>query len=162
MDQVGASAAIEIDAPAAAVFALAAGSRISDFVRPFGPLPGVARVEGPADWRAPGETRLITLTDGSSLEEELTGLDPGRRFSYRATRFSGPFGALVAQGLGEWSLTAEGTGRTRLVWSYAFAAKNALALPLLALLVRSLWPAYMQAALRRLKAEAERARAASA
>lgn len=155
------SVAIEIDAPAAETFALAAGARLPDFVRPLGLLPGVARVEGASDWRTPGEKRRLTLTDGSSLNEELTGLDRNRRFAYRATAFTGPFGALVAEGNGEWRFEAVAPQRTRLVWTYAFTPKSAFSAPLVSAIASILWPRYMRATLERLKATAERAMAAA-
>lgn len=145
----------ETSAAVSDVFALASGARLPVFIRPAGPLPGVARIEGVADWARPGETRRLLLTDGSSLNEELTAIDRDRSFAYRAMGFSGPFGALVREGRGEW-VFSQSPGGVGVVWSYAFTPRGPLAAPLLELIVRLLWPGYMRAALARLKAEAEK------
>jgi uncharacterized protein YndB with AHSA1/START domain len=149
------SASIDIDAPPAAVFRLATGDRLPDFIRAQGILPGVASIEGTARWNAAGETRRLTLSDGGALSEELTALSPDRSFSYRAFGFDGPFGRLVREGRGAWRFEPA-PGGARVVWHYEFLPKGGLSAPLVFLIAKGLWPGYMRAALTRLKEEAEK------
>jgi len=155
MTQISVSQTVDVCAAPAAVFALATGARLTEFVKANGPLPGVAGIEGAADWSAPGETRRLTLTDGSSFCEELTAIAHNQSFSYRATGFTGPFGALVGEGRGVWSFSATPTGAT-VTWNYAFTPKGALAAPIVAVIAKLFWPGYMRAALERLRTEVER------
>ena len=154
---VSVSESIEIAAPANEVFALAAGARLPDFIKPNGPLPGVAGVSAGA-WATQGDKRKLTLTDGSSLNEELTSIARDKSFSYRATGFTGPFALLVAEGRGTWTFAPAGPSAVKVTWDYAFAPKGALAAPFVSLIANALWPGYMRAALRTLKTEAEKAK----
>ena len=154
--EISVTAGAQIAAPVGAVFALAAGPRLPDFIKPQGALPGVAKVEGHLGlWSRHGETRRLTPTDGSSICEELTAIEPQQRFCYRTTGFSGPIGVLVREARGEWTFAVAGAKRTRVDWTYAFLTRGALAEPLAGLIAKALWPGYMRAALSRLKAAAE-------
>lgn len=150
-----AEAIIAAASPARA-FAAAAGCDAPAIFKAQGALPGVAKTEGhEAPWSAPGETRRLTLTDGSSLLEELAAFAPDREFAYRASGYGGPFGALVAEGRGRWRFEEISPSETRIEWRYSFAPSSVFAAPLVWFIVKLLWPGYMRSALARLKAEAE-------
>lgn len=156
MTPVSTSAAIDIDAPARAVFEIARGSEVPAIVKAHGGLPGVLKVEAhQGAWSAVGQKRLLRLSDGTSVLEELTAYDDGRGFAYVASGFTGPFGALVREGRGEWRVEEIAPQRARLRWTYAFTPKGALAAAAVRFIVRVLWPGYIRAALARIKARAE-------
>jgi hypothetical protein len=154
--------AVEIAAPVSIVFDRARGSDLPALIKARGLLPGVLKVEKhDAPWSAPGQKRLLTLSDGSSLIEELTAYTPNKSFAYRASGFTGPFAALVAEGRGEWHFTTTGPAATRIDWTYSFMPKGLLSGPAVWFIVKVLWPGYIRAALLNLKGQAERAKKAA-
>ncbi|MEQ1929403.1 MAG: SRPBCC family protein [Parvularculaceae bacterium] len=157
------SATLEIDAPLSQVFEAACGFDIPFIIRSRGIVPGVLKVEEhKGRWSAVGQKRLLTLTDGSSVREELTEYAPNVKYSYRVSGFTGPFAALVSEGRGDWHFTMSSTNRTRIDWTYAFKPKGAASGPAVWFIVKILWPGYMRAALERLKQDVEaRPRAAA-
>ena len=145
-----------VAAPPRRVFDAARGLDIPATMRRHGPLPGVASIAGHmGPYSAPGEVKLLTLTDGSSVREELTAFAPENSYAYRLDGFTGPFAALVARGDAEWRFSAVNPGETRIEWTYGFTPKSAATAPAVWLVVKGLWPGYMRAALRRLKTEIE-------
>jgi hypothetical protein len=152
------SVAERVEAAAAAVFAAACDSDLPAIIKPRGALPGVLKVEGhAAPWSAPGQSRLLRLTDGSTLREELSSFARDKSFAYRVSSFTGPFAALVSEGRGEWHFTTTGPKSTQVDWTYGFTPKSAFATPAVWFLVKALWPGYIQAALKQLKAKVEAA-----
>lgn len=156
MDEIAATESLDIAAPRARVYALAAGGEQAPAIfRKTGLLPGVASIEGHrAPWGVAGEQRRLTLTDGGTLTEDLIFAEPGARFVYRASRFSGVFGRLATQARGEFRFedTSEGT---RATWVYVFTPASASARVFVRFIARRLWPGYMRSALSRLKELAE-------
>lgn len=153
---------ITIAAPPRKVFNAARGLDIPSTMRAHGPLPGVKTVEGfTGPYSAPGEVRRMTLTDGSSVREELTAFAPDKSYAYRLDGFTGAFASLVERGEAEWRFAHSTPGETRIEWTYAFTPKSTAAVPAVWLIVKALWPGYMRAALKRLKAEIEKASDAS-
>lgn len=149
-------ASIVIDAPLPHVFATAAAIDPRELIRPHGPLPGIDDVSGhDAPWTAPGQHRTYRLSDGSSVDEELTALAEDESFSYRVSNFTGAFAPLVREAQGDWRFTAHGEAQTGIDWTYAFTPTGALAAPLVGLIVKLLWTGYMSAALARVKDKAE-------
>lgn len=156
------SVAERIEAPARAVFAAACGFDLPAVIKARGALPGVLKVEGhAAPWSAPGQARLLRLSDGSSVREELTSFTPEKSYAYRVSGFTGPFAALVAEGRGEWHFTTTGPGTTQIDWTYSFTPKSALSGPAVWFVVKVLWPGYIRSALARLKASVEGAAVAA-
>lgn len=148
--------AVIVHAPLARAFDVAISIAPSDLVRPYGPLPGVAKTQGHAGpWAAAGDLRRHTLTDGSSVDEELTDFTRNSTFAYRLSNFTGGFAPLVAGGRAEWRFTALDAEKTQIDWTYAFEPKGPAARVLVRLIVKLLWPGYLGAALARVKAEAE-------
>ncbi|MBI1365918.1 MAG: hypothetical protein GC153_08170 [Alphaproteobacteria bacterium] len=149
-------------APLADAFAAASGCDIPSIFQAHGRIPGVIKVDehhGP--WGAVGEKRLLTLSDGSTVREELVSFAPNEEYSYRVSGFTGPFAALVSEGRGVWHFTIEGPATTRIDWTYSFTPKSFLTEPAVWFIVKALWPGYMRKALARLKSQTEKAANAS-
>lgn len=150
--------ALTIKAPIERVFAAACGFDIPAVLKRHGMIPGVLKVDGHRGaWQAAGQKRLLTLSDGSSVREELISFSPNHSYAYRVTGFTGPFAALVSEGRGEWNFSATGRDTTLVDWTYSFKPKSWAARPAVWFIVKVLWPGYIRAALRRLKEEIEKA-----
>ncbi|MEZ5892139.1 MAG: SRPBCC family protein [Parvularculaceae bacterium] len=145
-----------VHAPAADVFDAAVSIDARELIKKHGPLPGIVDVaEHDAPWSAIGEVRRHTLSDGSSVREELVAFTRGQTFGYRLTEFTGAFAPLVKSARADWHFTAQSAGRTQIDWTYAFTPKGAIAEPLLWFVVKLFWPGYLKAALARVKEKAE-------
>ncbi len=155
---VSTMATVSIAAPLRRVFDAARGLDIPATMRQHGPLPGVKTVEGfTGPYSAPGQIRRMTLTDGSSVREELTAYTAEKSYAYRIDGFTSAFASLVERGEAEWRFAGNRPGETRIEWTYALTPKSAAAVPAVWLIVSVLWPGYMRAALTRLKDEIEKA-----
>jgi hypothetical protein len=153
---VAAAASIAVSADPAKVRAAALALDPVKIVQPKGLLPGVRSVAGvTAPWSAPGQTRTLTLTDGSTLAETLVAIEEDG-YRYRGSDYSGPFRFLVKEANARFAVAPRGDGAT-LTWTYEFTPKGGLAAAILSFLVDSQWNAFMDAALARLKADIERA-----
>lgn len=124
-------------------------------VHPKGLIPGVKTLTGQiGPWSAAGQTRKLTLTDGSTAVETLLALGPNG-YRYRISDFSGLFKLIVKEANARFSVTPRGDGSV-LTWSYEFTPKGALAAAILSFLIDSQWNGFMDAALERLKVDIER------
>jgi uncharacterized protein YndB with AHSA1/START domain len=111
---------------------------------PAGMIPGITAVEELGNAR-----RRVSLSDGSTLDEEVTLLDRPNRYRYIwVTRPKPPFSWLVAGGAAEWTFKKAGEG-TEVRWDYVFTLTSPLAFPLAAIVVR-LFRRWMQKGLERL------------
>lgn len=125
-----------------------------------GLLPAVVEVrDQPATWGKPGQTRELILSDGGSVIEHITNVEPLGFFAYNLTDFHKLFGKLVDHARAEWTFTKDSSG-TRIHWSYTFFPKPGAGL-LLRPIVRLLWAPYMRKVLPRIVAEVERQSAAT-
>lgn len=156
MKPIGAAASITLAASPAKTLAAALALDPAKIVAKRGPIPGVKSVTGQTGaWSAPGQTRQLTLTDGTRAEETLTGLD-ANGYRYRIGKFTGLFSRIVKEAHARFEVTPRGDGSV-LTWTYEFHPKGGLSAAILSFLVDSQWNAFMDAALARLKAEIERA-----
>ena len=105
-------------------------------------------------WDAVGQSRTLELSDGSTVVERLTVVDAPRRFAYRLSDFTGPFGGLVAFAEAEWDFDAAVEG-TRIRWTYSFHAQPKRGW-IVRLIVRLFWARYMKKVLPGFIAEVER------
>ncbi len=150
------SSAITINASLPHVFQTAAAMDPCALIQDHGPLPGIVNCQGHTEpWSAIGQQRKHTLSDNSSVNEELTVFELDEHYAYRVTDFTGPFAALIDQANGEWRFTAVSPATTRVVWSYSFTPKRKLAAPAVWFIVKLLWPGYLGSALARVKQKAE-------
>ncbi len=153
---IAAIASITVAAAPAATLAAALAIDPVSIVLARGILPGVRSIQGQTGpWSSPGQTRTLTLTDGSTVEETLVALHADG-YRYRIAKFSGPFRFLVTEANARFDVAAH-TGGSALTWTYAFDPKGALAAAILSFLVDSQWNGFMDAALARLKPTIERA-----
>ena len=145
-----------VNAHARDVFRAATSIDARDLIRKHGILPGIVNVEGhDAPWSTIGETRRHTLSDNSSVCEELVAYTQGTTFGYRLTDFAGAFAPLVAHARADWHFTQSGAARTRIDWTYVFTPTGPLAQPVLWFVVKMFWPGYLKGALDRVKQKAE-------
>lgn len=122
-------------------------------IRPLGPIPGVAVVAGASAWSKPGDTRQITLTDRSRVEETLTELTE-TSYSYRVSKFTGPFKFLIIEANASFEATP-GLAGAILTWTYAFRPNSWTASFIVGRIARGPFTRFMQAAIDRLKAHIE-------
>ena len=95
----------------ARAFDVVAPIDLPSILKRSGPLPGVFEVrEQSGAWDSAGRTRLIVLTDKSSMRETLTEYDSGHSFAYRLSDLTGLLGAVASGVRGEWAFTPDGTG----------------------------------------------------
>jgi hypothetical protein len=114
----------------------------------FGPLPTVTGVtDQVGGWDATGQTRSVTLSDGSSAKEEITGYKNPHYFSYTVSGFTGIFRFLTTSANGEWWFEPVLEGKTLIKWRYAYHSRNVAAISLLWLIVNVFWRGYMKKAL---------------
>jgi len=137
-----ASATAYVDAPVARVFPRLTQHDPTKFYPKSGVLPAVVEVrDQTGGWDAAGETRLLVLSDGGTVFETLRSAE-APLFSYDLTRFTGLFGALVAEAHSEWTVSKHGRGST-IVWTYAFTSRPGRGL-VVAAIVRLAWGPYMR------------------
>lgn len=156
MRPVSTSQSILINAPRQRVFSTAAGMPPSDLIKPSLILPGIETMETPPPpWQGVGDTRHHDLTDGTSVDEEITAFAQDEYYAYRITGFEGPFGKLVSEGVGEWTFDWRGPEATHVTWDYRFTPKSSSVRPFVAAIVAALWPGYLKGALKRVKTHSE-------
>lgn len=154
-EPIKAAASIAIAADPAKTRAAALALDPAKIVRKRGLIPGVRAVAGrTAAWSETGQTRTLTLSDGSTAVEKLVALDPDG-YRYRITDFSGPFRFIVKEANARFAVAPRGDG-SMLTWTYEFTPKGSLAAAILSFLVDSQWNGFMDAALQRLKEDIER------
>jgi hypothetical protein len=151
-------AEIVVEGTARAEVALAFATIVPiDLTRIFtglGPLPAVVGRHGQTgSWQRVGATRIVELSNGSEVREEITAHEPPRYFAYRVGPFAGPLGRLADHADGDWRFAELGAGLTGIRWRYAFALRSPVARPL----VIAAWRAYARRVLRRAIAEVEAA-----
>src|SRR5215471_13368344 len=85
----------------------------------YGPIPAVTGVRP-----IPGGThRLVSMSDGGEIEEDVTLVDRPLRYGYRWVRPpKPPFGLLIREGEADWSFSPGGQGAksTSITWAYRF------------------------------------------
>lgn len=119
------------------------------FRRWYGPIPPIKEVLGQTGpWETVGQTRIVRLTGGGSMREELTSIDAPRSFGYRLTEIKGPLAPLVRFVEGRWLFTPTGSGAT-VTWRWVIHPRSSLAAPAMPLF-GWLWKGYARRALAQL------------
>lgn len=150
----GASTSVEItvDVPREKAFERCLPLDPRHIVHRYRGMPAVVDItEQTGPWNEVGPTRRLHLSDGSTVTEELTRVEPPNVFGYRIFGCSGPVGALASGAEAQWRFSDAGKG-THIAWTYTFLPRNALARALLSPVVSLLWRGSMAAALERTKA----------
>ena len=119
-------------------------------------LPGVAKTTGTTGlWDKAGSTRIVHLTDGTTVRETVTSATAPDYFAYRLTEFSSPMiRMLVKEARGQWWFTDSGSG-LQAKWTYTAVSRNALGALVLLPVIKILWNRYMKAAMKVTKERAE-------
>ncbi len=108
-----------------------------------GIIPATQRVEGQTGaWDAPGQTRVLHLSDGSSVRETTKVVESPSFFAYELTDFTKAFGPIVDHARAEWRFDAV-DGGTLITWTYTFFARPGRGW-LVALIVHLAWAGYMR------------------
>ena len=141
----GHSATAQGIAPAkpARTFDILTPSDPSRFYPRFRVIPAVTSVSdqsGP--WDAPGRTRTLHLSDGSTVVETTTDVQRPGLFAYELTDFTKVFGPLVDHARAEWRFDPD-DGGTRITWTYTFYGRPGRGW-IVGLIVRLVWAAYMR------------------
>jgi hypothetical protein len=121
----------------------------------YGPLAGVAGTSdqsGP--WDHVGASRILNLSDGTSVREELTAYAEGERFAYRLLPVKTPMRLLVNYAAGAWEFTDAGEDTTHVRWTVTFHPRRGRRWLIRALLA-PLWERYQRQALALAVREAE-------
>jgi uncharacterized protein YndB with AHSA1/START domain len=108
----------------------------SQFLHALGPIPAVkgAAIAGGGE-PSSGARRLVSMSDGSVMEEEILELSRPHVHRYRWTKGpKPPFSWLVRSGEGTWSFSPQ-DGGTRVVWTYTFELTSRIASPLAAVVI---------------------------
>jgi hypothetical protein len=119
-------------------------------------LPGVARTtDTTGPWDKAGSTRIVHLTDGTTVRETVTSATAPDYFAYRLTEFSSPMiRMLVKEARGQWWFTDSGSG-LKAKWTYTAESRNVLGALVLLPVIKILWNRYMKAAMKVTKERAE-------
>jgi len=88
-------------------------------------LPGVAGTYplGNIPFGTPGSHRLVCLSDGSTLEEQVLDLEPNQELfpvRYVVWNYTSQVARPIEYGVGEFRDSAIDGGRTHIVWTYSF------------------------------------------
>ena len=120
-------------------------------------FPGVTRTTGTTGpWDVAGSTRIVHLSDETTCRETVKVATAPDYFAYRLTEFSSRMiGMLVREANGQWWFTDDGSG-TKAKWTYTAEGRSALVMPILIPVIRILWHRYMSAAMKKIKARAEK------
>jgi Polyketide cyclase / dehydrase and lipid transport len=115
------------------------------FRRRYGALPPVREVRDQAGvWGDLHQTRTVVTSDGGTMREQLTEVDPPQAFGYHLSDITGPMRPLVAGIDGRWEFTPIGTG-TLVTWRWTLIPRSVGA-PVMPVLAR-MWRGYARQAL---------------
>jgi hypothetical protein len=148
--------------------ALADPERTFDILTPSDParfypkfrvVPATVGVEDQTGgWDAVGQTRVLRLSDGSSVRETTKDVERPGFFAYELTEFTKAFGPIIDHARAEWRFDAV-DGGTLITWTYTFFGKPGRGW-IVTLIVRLIWAAYMRTVMPGLVAEVARVTAA--
>jgi Polyketide cyclase / dehydrase and lipid transport len=115
------------------------------FSRRFALLPPIKEVRDQhGAWGQSGQSRMIITSDGGTMRELLTDVQPPHSFSYRLTDITGPLRPLVQSIDGRWEFAPKGTG-TEITWRWTLHPRHAGAVILP--LITMMWRGYARQAL---------------
>jgi Polyketide cyclase / dehydrase and lipid transport len=157
MDLFSATVQVQIDGQQVDVFRYIVPVDLTTIFTGYGALPAVTRTrDQTGDWDAPGQTRTVCLSDGSTAKELLTAYDYPTYFSYMVSDFTGSLRFVTTGASGEWWFAANpAIGGTDVKWRYAFKPRVSLAAPFLSFIAKVLWRGYMRKAIGLCKSEFE-------
>jgi len=131
----------------------------SRFYPKFRVIPATVQVENQTGaWDGVGQTRVLRLSDGSSVRETTTDVVRPDFFAYELTEFTKAFGPIIHHARAEWRFEAVESG-TLITWTYTFFGKPGRGW-IVSLIVNLIWAAYMRQVMPGLVAEVQRVTAA--
>lgn len=84
-----------------------------------GAAPGVVANTVTTDWGTPGQQRVTTFDDDSTLDETLVSVVPDKSFSYLIENFTSPaMKGVVDRIEGTWEFSDNGNETTSIEWIY--------------------------------------------
>lgn len=120
-------------------------------------VPSVVRTEIiQGSWNEVGARRMIELSDGHYVVEEVLAKEDPRLFRYQVWGFTNFARFAVDYAIGEF-LHEEIDGKTQITWTYSFHNRSALTSSFLENFVESTWAPYMQQYLHTSKENSEKA-----
>jgi len=108
--------------------------------------------EGP--FGGAGSARHISFKDGTIAYEKVISTDYPRAYSYQPYAYNNPVRLLSDYAKATMSVQPEGDG-ARVVWDYAFHARNKMALPAVKLFVKLDWARNLSNGLKIIRAHLE-------
>jgi hypothetical protein len=140
---------IEVQVPQALAFMHIVPIDLSSIFTGYGPLPSITGTHNQTGaWDAAGQTRTVSLSDGSSAHELITKYEYPGYFRYTVSGFTGMLGLFTGSANGEWWFQDNpSSGNTRIKWRYAFNARAIWSVPILWIITNVFWRGYMQKAL---------------
>ncbi len=120
---------ITVNRPLADVLSAGSKRSLKDAIKKVSSLPGVAS-DYPLNnipFGTAGARRLVCLTDGSTLEEQVLERDQDggtARFRYVVWNYTSNVAKPIEYGVGEFRHTAIDAGQTHIVWTYSFRLKD--------------------------------------
>jgi hypothetical protein len=120
---------ITVNRPLAIVVNTAEKTDIKDAIHKAGALPSVigAFPLNSIPFGTPGARRLVCLSDGSTLEEQVLELEINKsfhRFRYMVWNYTSKQARPIEYGIGEFRHMEINPSRTRIVWTYSFKLKD--------------------------------------
>lgn len=120
---------ITVDRMIADLINSAEKKNLKDAIKKGGSLPTVSGeyVLTSTPFGTPGTRRLVCLTDGSTLEEQVlerAQSDHAYHFRYIVWNYTTKQARPVEYGVGDFEYTDLGAGRTRIMWTYSFKLKD--------------------------------------
>ena len=120
---------VTVDQPLAVVLDTASRTDLKDAIHKSSSLPGVSGEHPLNDipFGTPGARRLVCLSDGSTLEEQVLERERNQtssRFRYIVWNYTTQQARPIEYGIGEFRHTEMPGGRTHIVWTYSFKLKD--------------------------------------
>jgi hypothetical protein len=120
---------ITVDGPLAEVVSAASKTDLKDAIHKTSSLPGVTGDYqlGSIPFGTPGARRLVCLSDGSTLEEQVLELEQSEnfyRFRYIVWNYTSKAARPIEYGVGEFRDSQIDGGHTHIVWTYSFKLKD--------------------------------------
>jgi len=120
---------VAVDSPLAEVVSAASKTSLKDAIRKTSSLPSVAGDYplGNIPFGTPGARRLVCLTDGSTLEEQVLAREESKssyRFRYIVWNYTSKVARPIEYGVGEFRDSQIDAGHTHIAWTYSFKLKD--------------------------------------
>lgn len=120
---------ITVGQPLAEVLKVNSQTNLKDAIHKAGALPGVTGTYplGDIPFGTPGSRRLVCLSDGSTLQEQVLALEQGKnfyRYRYIVWNYTTKQARPIEYGVGEFRDSETDDGRTHIAWTYCFKLKD--------------------------------------